>query len=206
MPYICGNFVKEYVIPNYIGESLAALIPSVLSLSQGLGQNTVCYNVTIDNQTVLEPERIIPNFSVSVYFILMFILLCISTISFSLLHYSNVSRSVRKNKISDSNAVSSGKKEFFSQENGSDSSISADIANSNEVIIKTEAHMASIDQRNNRVEQFVLLSYIAMLSFTCYGVLPGLQSYSTLPYGNDIFNYSVNLSKLSYLKVVFYQI
>lgn len=29
----------------------------------------------------------------------------------------------------------------------------------------------------------------------CYGVLPGLQSYSTLPYGNDIFNYAVNLSK-----------
>lgn len=198
MPYICGNFVKEYVIPNYIGESLAALLPSILSLAQGLGQNTVCRNVTIDNQTVLEPERISPNYSVSVYFILMFILLCISTVSFSLLHFSKVARNERKNRISDSNAISSGKKEFSSQESGSDSSISADIAHSNEVIIKNEPLTSSIDPRNHRIEQFVLLSYIALLSFTCYGVLPGLQSYSTLPYGNDIFNYSVNLSTFNY--------
>ena len=47
LPYIGGNFIKEYIIPNYIGESLASLIPSVLSLIQGLGQDPGCQNVTI---------------------------------------------------------------------------------------------------------------------------------------------------------------
>jgi hypothetical protein len=113
-----------------------------------------------------------------------------------------VARNERKNRISDSNAVGSGKKEFSYQESGSDSSMLADINHSSEVIIKSEEQTSSIDQRNHRIEQFVLLSYIALLSFTCYGVLPGLQSYSTLPYGNDIFNYSVNLSRFNYHEFV----
>ena len=46
-----------------------------------------------------------------------------------------------------------------------------------------------------RREISTLLTLIFMLSFICYGVLPGLQPYSTLPYGNDIYNYAVNLSK-----------
>ena len=52
-------------------------------------------------------------------------------------------------------------------------------------------------------EIFILLSLIFMLSFVCYGVLPGLQSYSTLPYGNDIYNYSVNFSKIFFESIIF---
>jgi hypothetical protein len=97
LPYIGGNFAKEYIIPNYVGESLAALIPSSLSLLQGLGQNPGCHNVTKDdNTTELQPLPIVPNFSAQVYFILMFLLLCISTLGFSLLHFSPIARRARK--------------------------------------------------------------------------------------------------------------
>ena len=70
MPYIGLNFVKEYLIPNYVGESLAALIPSVLSLIQGLGHDPGCFNQTdpLTNLTQLFPGTIIPNYSVRVSF------------------------------------------------------------------------------------------------------------------------------------------
>ena len=101
LPYIGSNFVKEYIIPNYIGESLAALVPSVISLMQGLGQTPPCHNVTTtdaNNQSVtkLTPMDITPNFSVSLYFVFMFGLLCVSTISFTLLNFSRLAKRERK--------------------------------------------------------------------------------------------------------------
>jgi hypothetical protein len=96
LPYIGENFAKEYIIPNYIGESLAALLPSILSLSQGLGKDPGCHNVTNGNVTKLDPMPINPNYSVQVYFILIFILLGISTLAFSCLHFSPLAIRERK--------------------------------------------------------------------------------------------------------------
>ena len=67
-----------------------------------MGQDPGCHNVTnpTDNTTELEPIDIKPNFSVSVYFLLMCILLCISTAAFTLLHFSKIAKSERlKNTI-----------------------------------------------------------------------------------------------------------
>lgn len=192
MPYIGGNFIKEYIIPNYIGESLAALIPSVLSLIQGLGQDPGCHNVTdpLTNQTSLVPIQIVPNYSVSLYFIFMFILLCVSTTAFSLLNFSKIAIKERKE-----NAISSPKKpKLRSPQKSSEShETSLDFQNSSSIDSQTNLTTPIDTEKNNiqvtsisngRKEKIILLTYIFFLSFVCYGVLPGLQSYSTLPYGN----------------------
>lgn len=210
LPYIGGNFIKEYIIPNYIGESLAALIPSILSLSQGLGQDLGCRNETKVNETtnqtyiVEEPIPIVPNYSVEWYFRLMFLLLVISTGSFTCLNYSKIAVQARKKsaisavepnskQIRISPSTSPNSRDPFDVKSNSDDSL---IVESEQNLSKESHDINTINQnyKSIRNEKIILLSYVFWLSFICYGVLPGLQSYSTLPYGNSVFNYAVNLS------------
>lgn len=208
MPYIGLNFAKEFFIPNYIGESLAALIPSILSLIQGMGQDPGCYNYTdpLTNQTNLYPNNIVPTYSVKLYFFFMFGLLCISTTSFSLLNFSSYARKHRKSKSlideddDDNNPVfadeisnKNGKKVSFSSaqsigetspQNDSTGYVNDSKAHQTEEL----ARISAIKIRTNSREKFVLFAFTFCLSFLCYGVLPGLQSYSTLPYGTNSFN------------------
>jgi riboflavin transporter 2 len=208
LPYIGSNFIKEYIIPNYIGESLAALIPACLSLAQGLGQSPGCHNVTravnsTTNVTTLEAIDIIPNYSVSVYFILLFILLFISTVSFTMLNFCSVSKRCRinsknvvnnepKNKVNpdDCHMISSSNEDIEFKEPCCSNMSKKRIVRESETALLSDDFNKSKDDS----EKLILLSIILCVSFICYGVLPGLQSYSTLPYGNDVFNYAVNLS------------
>lgn len=50
--------------------------------------------------------------------------------------------------------------------------------------------------KKNTKEKYFLLTIIFMLSFLMYGVLPGIQTFSTLPYGDLAFNLSINLGNL----------
>jgi hypothetical protein len=103
LPYIGGNFVKEYVIPYYIGESMSSFVPGVLALVQGLGQNPGCHNVTEGNATFLKPLPIVPNYSVSTYFILMCLLLCASIGAFSILNFTEFAKKQRKQYVTSEN-------------------------------------------------------------------------------------------------------
>jgi hypothetical protein len=95
LPYIAERFSKEYIFAYYIGESFSALIPGVLALFQGVETNEVCTNQTVlvelDNNGLVQmefapkPVRNEPNFSVLIYFMSIFIILCISFFSFVLL-------------------------------------------------------------------------------------------------------------------------
>ena len=99
LPYISENFAKEYIIPNYIGESMSSLLPGLLSIAQGSIKDEECFNSalnsTYNNGTnIMDHSQL--NFSVSVYFLLMFALLCLSIISFSLINFLKISIKQRK--------------------------------------------------------------------------------------------------------------
>ena len=57
-----------------------------------------------------------------------------------------------------------------------------------------ERPLSQLDLKE-KLELLLLLSMVFMTTFILYGILPGLQPYSTLPYGKDIYNYAVNYSK-----------
>lgn len=208
LPYIGGNFAKEYMIPNYIGESLAALVPSVLSLAQGLGQTLPCQNITIFNETSntnttsLVPGVIKPNFSVQIYFLMMFVLLIISTSSFTFLNLSKTAAQARKQNAISNRVEKRIGPHFEKSENKesicSNSTLVSELSAEGRYIEKpatsTEDHSLRSYTKEEKREMIILLTLVFMLSFGNYGVLPGLQTYSTLPYGNEIFNYAVNLS------------
>jgi riboflavin transporter 2 len=192
-------------------------VPSVLALIQGLGQDPGCRNVTSKSDTVtmadgnftdiyiLEPIPIKPNYSVSLYFLFMFALLCISTCSFTLLNYSKVAIKERKTSTKNSNTRVSPEPSLTYESNhilnddNQSSSEAAIIKKSTEAVEKY-GHASQNHSFFERNDKKILLTLIFFVSFFCYGVLPGLQSYSTLPYGNNVFNLAVNLS--NHMKII----
>ncbi len=170
------------MIPNYVGESLAALIPSVLSLAQGLGQNPGCHNVSYTNGSnftyiELEPIQIVPFYPVEWYFRLMFLLLCISTGSFSFLNYSKTAIAARKPDAMSANLHSQTKKispnsqeDPFDLKHDSDDSLIASKSDGLVKINESDDHTfnstTATTTNNNNSEKTILLSLIFILSFT----------------------------------------
>ena len=156
-----------------------------------------------------------PNFSVQVYFLIMFVILIISTCSFTFLNFSKIDKHARKpnailisemtknthkNKVFENSDNNINTVSIFAEDKISSGTTTklkhANIGNCNVVIDSTitDRPLNQLDFSEKR-ELAILLSLIFMMSFICYGILPGLQPYSTLPYGNDIYSYAVNLSK-----------
>jgi hypothetical protein len=108
------------------------------------------------------------SFSVSSYFLLMLSLLLCSSASFLMLNYSSYVRRFRKPE-SRLQVDYESDKDF-------------PIEKSNRFIIE------------NKREASILFSLTVVLTFFYYGFLPGLLSYSTIPYGNIYFHLSINLS------------
>ena len=77
------------------GEGLSGLIPGLLGLAQGVGGDAICVNTSLnDNDTEygLIPEYPPARFSVEVFFFCLFLLICISGIAFTLLHFAPFSQ------------------------------------------------------------------------------------------------------------------
>lgn len=118
MPFISHHYSKEYIIPNYIGESLSSFIPSLLALIQSHNRHGHCLSssssssslihyqngslaanlTTLDQQQqqqqYIQPD---PNYSVSTFFLLMLCLLLISTSGFVYLNTAQCALEERKN-------------------------------------------------------------------------------------------------------------
>jgi riboflavin transporter 2 len=192
LPYVGANFLKEYIIANYIGESLSSLIPGTLAIIQGsidskeeCNNNKNILNQTnpISNLTTQQQHHLNNNnnynkklsFSVSSYFLLMLALLLCSSASFVTLNYSNYVKRFRKPPESRLQIVYD---------------LDSDIQ-----IERSSNSSSSRFLIENKREANLLFSLTAILTFFYYGFLPGLLSYSTIPYGNIYFHLSVNLSK-----------
>ena len=176
LQYIAENFKKEYIIPNYIGESLSAMIPSVFGIIQGVGQDLGCRNVTkkdnYSGHTELEPIPLVPYFSVSNYYIILFVLLSISVIAFTLLSFLPLSKTARKKdlitivpKSDDFNDYT--KTEINDNQISSTASIIQKDNYNDNYLISTTKKVAT----PTRNEQIILLGLVFSVSFI------GIQNY-----------------------------
>ena len=160
LPYIADKFSKEYIFAYYIGESFSALIPGVLALVQGVEQNQNCGAVG----SSLNKE---PNFSVLIYFICIFFILCVSVFAFTLIDVlPYVNRFAKR----------------------------ATVVTPEEMRLET---FKPLNASHDTADKKLLFFYNFLITFFMFGFLPGLQSYSTMPYGNLVYSLSINLSKLS---------
>ena len=179
------------------------MIPSILGILQGVGIDTECnslYNKTTEhlnetsnfNETSFTHAPLKPAFSVSTFFFIMFLILVLSTISFTLLNYAPVSirtRTLNKtNENGDQNILTpkaATEYERVSFHYTSLSSLMEKKTGQIELIKNTDENGNTEETSKIKSKEKVLLLVIGMLvSFTIYGILPAFQSYSTLVYTN----------------------
>jgi riboflavin transporter 2 len=88
------RFRKEFISTMFLGESLTSILPSLLAIVQGNGQLRCIQSTNGTNATeaIYETAR----FSVSIYFLCLFILLTISFISFVLLQWTSIAQNTRQ--------------------------------------------------------------------------------------------------------------
>lgn len=67
--------------------------------------------------------------------------------------------------------------------------------NVSQIELVTKDEEVIISEKKDLVPVKCLMAIAFWAAFIQYGFLPGLLSYSTIPYGNNFFHLSINLSK-----------
>lgn len=175
---------------------MSSLIPSLIVIFQGISKNMdVCQNVTKLNiqfnktEYYLEPTKPISYFSVSVFFFIIFVFTFLSLCSFILLNSKFVSKQNQQVCILENSKIE----------------ININTGEDVTFLNPTTDSSTGSDKKNN-LDIKILLLVIFFISFFMYGVLPGLQSYSTLSYSHSAFNLSINLGNLLLPFAVFFTI
>jgi hypothetical protein len=114
------------------------------------------------NSTANEIKTLI-NFSPSTFYMIIGGILSICSISFFLLNNLNFIKHIKKNNEKDKNLYTEQK------------------------LLEHESYsIVNNDSKITVVEKTILFTMNFLTTFVLYGILPGLASYSTLPYGNNI--------------------
>lgn len=168
-----SDYMKRYhaklVNALFLGESLTALIPSILALIQGIGGEVICSN----NST--HPEYSTPRFSVQVYFWMFAAIIFSSLIAFLILEWSNVAHAYRTENYKTSTV----------------SQLSVQAENSSLIVINQ-----SVPLMSTRVYYFLLFVGFAT-NIILYGILPSIGTYVMLPYSHGAYYISSLVLPLS---------
>ncbi|XP_070552617.1 riboflavin transporter 2-like [Ptychodera flava] len=215
-------FAKPFMSPYFVGEGFSAFLPSVLGLLQGVGGNPECINNTYVNSTTIGNITVnityyetnyhypAPRYSVEVFFLLMALLLCTSLVSFALLvHLPRIKKIHLDNKKADvdaggavevrvdnglvfSNSTSVDDKE---PEETDDSKTNSGVHNEKDygTCGKQKAGDKRITKYLSRIDRAYLLSLQCWSCCLTNGIMPSIQAYSTLPYGNYAYHLAVTL-------------
>ena len=173
MPYM-RNYREIYLVSFLVGEGLSGFIPSTIALIQGVGGNPECVNTTKPDSTsqTLETFYPKPRFSPEIFFMLVGILLSLSFLAFVGLNKLCVARGERV-KQPDST-------ETLPTETNAPPSY------------KTTSGWKMTKQMF-----FYLLFIMSIVCFLGHSILPSIQSYSCLPYGNVAYHLTVTLASMA---------
>lgn len=172
LPFV-AHFKPLYIRSLLIGEGFSGLIPSLVSLMQGVGGNPTCTNHTIENNGTLgwkmRPVYPEPRFSVSAFFVFLTLLMVASWIAFWLINYLDLAKQERSIEL---------RKQVEEDEKGDINSLLS----------------------FSEMSKPCFFSLLLIQSYCCClmnGVLAAISTYSTLPYGNITYHLSTNLSVIS---------
>ena len=173
-----GKFKQNYVTALYIGEGISSLLPGILALAQGIGEENDCHkeiNSSYINSTqpLLISNSIQPNFSVSFYFWILFIIILISFAAFVALDKLPTFRNhkIKRNKNIEIN------------ETQDEEALKGEDAAKEKIVGKP---------KNERGKYYLYIA-ITIVSFLLYGFIPGLSSYSALPYSSKTMHLCISL-------------
>ncbi|XP_039277026.1 solute carrier family 52, riboflavin transporter, member 3-A isoform X1 [Nilaparvata lugens] len=176
-----NNYPEIHLVSYLVGEGLSGLIPSIVSLVQGVGNSECELTEVVNGTSVYEHVILPPLFSPKIFFLIIFSIMFCSAISFVLLNKLPTCQQMVDNK-SVSNRSST-------VENTNESDLQCD--NTPERLPLSNASTLAPSLYCG------LLLMQAVISMFANGALPSIQSYSCLPYGNTAYHLAVNLSSMA---------
>lgn len=182
----------KYITSYFIGEGLSGLLPGLVALAQGVGM-AKCVNVSQSSGNfTLEAFYLPPNFSTEIFFSFLVVMMLISLTAFGLL-----------NRVPWTFTLST---EDLVSEAGTIVTVSAgleDQATSNSR--KNSQKCASGDQPKSLIvkkyyscyELAFIYCMVVWANCATNGLLPSVQTFSCMPYGNMVYHLSASLSSLA---------
>ncbi|XP_009702859.1 PREDICTED: solute carrier family 52, riboflavin transporter, member 3, partial [Cariama cristata] len=194
----------QYLTTFFIGEGLSGLIPALIALGQGSGVSscanvTRVVNVTIGNETVestvfqLETRYLPANFSTLLFFLLMTVMMLACLLAFFFLTRQPKVWELSQQQLFPSNIILNS----FDQlpDEGADSQLSGGCPCPKDAKGPGDILPEKVSYPLPKLTFIYLL--IAWVSSLTNGVLPSVQSYSCLPYGNTAYHLVATLSSMA---------
>ncbi|XP_006818333.2 solute carrier family 52, riboflavin transporter, member 3-like [Saccoglossus kowalevskii] len=212
-------FSPMFMTSYFVGEGMSAFVPSILGLLQGSSGNPECVNITYYNETTnttyYEQDYYYsePRYSVEVYFLLLAGLLLTSLVSFALLAHLPLIRQFYIDH-EDVQLVEYRKSSEAAFDNLSITLDKTPLGTDSVIIQKPITSYGSTDDlsRKGSEEQLSVIEnsktlkrelrrfdwwYLLIIQGYCCsltnGIMPSIQSYSTLPYGNLAYHLAITL-------------
>ncbi len=206
LPYM-AHFKTEYMSAFYLGAGLNKLIPSLLSMCQGLGESPDCINKTtiVFNKTTMfnvtkslvipiYPE---PNFSVRVFFLTVSAVMALSGVSFTLLHYLPYCQRAHvegipaiKNQLSpEEEPLETEASAIQLEEKASDKNLSE---------IKTDPCEIKYKETATAWDYVFICAVSGWMQALQYGLSSAVLPFAALPYGNRAYSLAERLAKCAF--------
>ncbi|XP_011874231.1 PREDICTED: solute carrier family 52, riboflavin transporter, member 3-A-like [Vollenhovia emeryi] len=190
MPYL-RDFDDVYIVSYFVGEGLSGVLPSVVALIQGVGEQAAC-DVPLANttETINAPDLKFPG---QYYFLFLTLVLVLSLVAFIVLRYSafvQVNKSLRDPNFPTQTKVD------YKRRSASDVTVHVyhiDNVDRTSADMPETANNCPLVKANSLAlfRKVYLYVLIGVCCFFSNGFLPSIQSYSCLPYGHFAYQLSI---------------
>ncbi|KAM7420287.1 hypothetical protein PAMA_014817 [Pampus argenteus] len=192
----------EYLTTYYAGEGLSGLVPALVALIQGVGvvhcQNATLsdsLNKTVENSTMATLQAIYQpaKFSAQVFFLFLSAMMVLCLVAFMLLNHHPAIARERKNDLYFSGDLAKGNREQGLSLHAQTPEQKPMISPSD----KSEPRSSFGRGTYSKLEVVYIFIVLAWVNALTNAVLPSVQSYSCLPYGNQAYHLATTMAAVA---------
>lgn len=168
MPYM-GRFKEIYLVTYLSGEGLSGLLPSIVALIQGVG-STECVQVQTEAGPIWKKVTPPARFGTRAFYLICFGFMLCSFTAFLLL-----------------DRLKMAKKHYAN----------VTVGMGNRYTYKKDDHASGPSEELRQItptQYKMTLFLMGMIGFIANGMFSSIQSYSTMPYGNEAYHFTTTMS------------
>ncbi len=197
----------QYLTTYFAGEGLSGLVPALVALIQGVGvvhcQNSTLAGVankTADDSTMVDSGELVAvyqpaKFSAKVFFVFLSVMMVVCLVAFILLNHHPAVARERKNDLYFSSEMAPGKREQGLSLHGQTPEQKPMISPLEAV--RREPRSSFGMGTYSSVEVLFIFVVLAWVNALTNAVLPSVQSYSCLPYGNKAYHLAATMAAVA---------
>ncbi|XP_060930369.1 solute carrier family 52, riboflavin transporter, member 3-A [Limanda limanda] len=196
MPFMT-QLPAKYITTYFFGEGLSGFIPGVVALAQGVGiarcvdSNQTEGNHTYGNVSISHTEYLPPNFSIEVFFAFLAVMMSVSLAAFVALN-----KLPRTFELSTENLMPDPEGSVrYGLENPGAETDGVAVKGRGEGEVKGKT-LATAPQLSTYQLTFIY-TLVVLVNASTNGVLPSVQTYSCMPYGNLAYHLTAALASVA---------